>query len=81
MKSWTLRDKSNHVYKIGTFTLGGGKYVTIHTGSGRNAAGHLYWGSKAYVWNNTGDAAYLRTSTGSTADTCSWGGGGSSKYC
>ncbi|MCW2900040.1 MAG: secreted protein [Streptosporangiaceae bacterium] len=81
VKGWTLRDKSNHVYKIGTLTVGGGKYVTIHTGSGRNTASQLYWGSKAYVWNNTGDTAYLRTAGGSAADSCSWGSGGASKYC
>jgi hypothetical protein len=81
LKGWTLRDRSNHVYAVPTFTLGGGKYVTIHTGSGTNTGSHLYWRSKAYVWNNTGDTAYLRTSTGSAADSCSWGGSGSSKYC
>jgi hypothetical protein len=62
-------------------TLGAKKYVTIHTGSGINSSTHRYWGSRAYIWNNTGDAAYLRTSSGAAADSCSWGSSGSSKYC
>jgi hypothetical protein len=81
LRSWTLRDKSNHVYTFGTFTLGAKKYVTIHTGSGTNSSTHRYWGSRAYIWNNTGDAAYLRTASGAAADSCSWGSSGSSKYC
>jgi hypothetical protein len=81
LRDWTLRDRSRHIYTIPAFTLRGGKYVTIHTGSGTNTGSHLYWGSGAYIWNNSGDAASLRTSTGSAADSCSWGSSGSSKYC
>jgi hypothetical protein len=81
LKGWTLRDKSRHVFTFPAFTLGGKKYVTIHTGRGTKTGTHLYWGSRAYIWNNTGDTAYLRTTSGSTADTCSWGRTGSSKYC
>jgi hypothetical protein len=81
LKGWTLRDKANHVYTFPTFTLAAKKYVTIHTGSGTKSSTHLYWGSRAYIWNNTGDTAYLRTSSGSAADSCSWGSSGSSKYC
>ena len=32
----------------------------------------LYWGSGAYIWNNTGDTATLRTASGSTRDTCTY---------
>lgn len=81
LKNWTLRDKSGHVYLFPTFTLGAKKYVTIHTGRGTNTSSHLYWGSRAYIWNNTGDTAYLRWPGGSLADSCSWGRTGSSKYC
>jgi hypothetical protein len=81
LKSWTLRDRSGHVYVFPTFTLGAGKYVTVHTGRGTNTSAHLYWGSRAYIWNNTGDAAFLRWPGGSLADSCSWGSSGSWKYC
>jgi hypothetical protein len=81
VKSWTLRDKSGHIYTFPTFTLGAKKYVTVHTGSGTNTSTNLYWRSGAYIWNNTGDTAYLRWPGGTLADSCSWGSSGSSKYC
>ncbi|MFN2537747.1 MAG: lamin tail domain-containing protein, partial [Mycobacteriales bacterium] len=55
LQGWTLRDASGHVYTFGTFTLGGGKSVVIHTGKGTNTTTHRYWGSGSYIWNNTGD--------------------------
>jgi hypothetical protein len=81
LKSWTLRDKSGHIYTFPTFTLGAQKYVTIHTGRGTNTSAHRYWGSGAYIWNNTGDTAYLRWPGGTLADSCGWGSTGSAKYC
>jgi Lamin Tail Domain len=69
---WTVRDTANHVYKFGTFTLGAGKSVTLHTGRGTNSSTHRYWGSGAYIWNNTGDTAILKTPSGTTAYTCKW---------
>ena len=79
--SWTLRDKQNHVYKFPATSIGAGKYLYVHTGTGGNNASTRYWGSRAYIWNNTGDAAYLRTSTGGLVDSCSWGSSGSYKNC
>ncbi|MGR6322623.1 lamin tail domain-containing protein [Micromonospora soli] len=82
LKYWTLRDKSNHVYKFsGDFRLAAGASVFIHTGKGTNSATHRYWGSGAYIWNNTGDAAYLRNSAGTSIDTCFWGSSGGYTYC
>ncbi|MEU5942092.1 lamin tail domain-containing protein [Micromonospora sp. NPDC047548] len=82
LKSWTLRDKSNHVYKFsGDFRLAKGASVYIHTGKGTNTSTHRYWGSGAYIWNNTGDTAYLRNSAGTAIDSCSWGSSGSYTYC
>jgi hypothetical protein len=49
--------------------------------AGTNTAANRYQGRKAYVWNNTGDQATLKNSSGTTIDTCSWGGSGSSTYC
>ena len=45
--------------------------------AGTNTAGTRYWGSGNYVWNNTGDKAYLRTSSGTSIDTCAWTSKGS----
>jgi hypothetical protein len=77
--NWTVRDVASHVYKFGTFTLGAGKSVTLHTGKGTNSATHRYWGrgAGAYVWNNTGDTAILKTPSGTTAYTCKWTSTGS----
>jgi hypothetical protein len=82
LKYWTLRDKSNHVYTFSSdFKLGAGASVYIHTGKGTNSSTHRYWGSGAYIWNNTGDAAYLRNSSGTSIDSCSWGSSGSYTNC
>ncbi|MET7808681.1 lamin tail domain-containing protein [Micromonospora chersina] len=82
LKYWTLRDKANHVYKFTTnWYLKAGASVVIHTGKGTNTSSNLYWGSGAYIWNNTGDTAYLRNSAGTGIDSCSWGSTGSYTNC
>jgi hypothetical protein len=72
LSGWSLRDTSNHVYRFGTFSLGAGKSVRIHTGSGSNSSTDRYWGSGWYVWNNSGDRATLKNSAGTTVSTRSW---------
>jgi hypothetical protein len=73
LTNWTLRDQSSHVYKFGTFKLGPGKSVTVRNGRGTNTGATRYWGSRNYIWNNSGgDSATLRTNTGSLIDRCSW---------
>ena len=73
MKGYTLRDAASHVYTFtSNFVLGAGKSVTVHTGKGTNTSTHRYWGSGNYIWNNTGDHAYLRSARGTTLDTCVW---------
>jgi Lamin Tail Domain len=82
LTGYTAPDKANHVYKFGTFSLGGGKSVRIHTGKGTNTSTDRYWARDWYVWNNTGDKAYLRNSSGTLGDSCSWGSGGAGYiYC
>jgi hypothetical protein len=83
LKNWTLRDKSNHVYRFGTSNvyLGAGKRLYIHTGKGTNGAENRYWGLSWYVWNNSGDTAYLRNGNGTLIDSCAWGSTGSYTYC
>ncbi|WP_027342936.1 lamin tail domain-containing protein [Hamadaea tsunoensis] len=73
LNHWTVRDRSNHVYTFGSLTLGAGKSVTLHTGKGANTSTNRYWGLGWYVWNNTGDGAYVRNSAGKSIDSCSWG--------
>ena len=73
LTGWTIRDKANHVYRFGTYSLHPGESVTLHTGKGTNTHANRYWGLGWYVWNNGGDAAYLRNSSGTAKDSCSWG--------
>jgi Lamin Tail Domain len=68
LTDWTVRDSSGHVYRFGTYRLGAGKTVLIHTGSGSSSARHRYWGQDEYVWNNDGDRARLRKPNGNTVD-------------
>jgi hypothetical protein len=74
LKGYTIRDKARHVYTFGNVTIAGkGGRLWLHTGSGTAKTGHRYWGSGAYVWNNTGDTAYLRNAAGKAVDSCTWG--------
>lgn len=74
LKGYTIRDKANHVYTFGSFVIPAkGGRVWLHTGKGTNNSRNRYWGRGWYVWNNTGDTAYLRNASGRTVDTCKWG--------
>ncbi|MGZ4442855.1 MAG: lamin tail domain-containing protein [Nocardioidaceae bacterium] len=75
LTGWTVRDRSRHVFHFPTFTLPPGATVRIHTGRGPDGARNLYWGSRAYIWNNTGDKATLKNAGAVTVDSCQWGNG------
>jgi len=81
LTGWTLRDKTGYTYKFPSFTLKAGAVVTIHTGRGTASSTHRYYNRSWYVWNNTGDTAYLRNAYGTTVDTCSWSRSGTYTYC
>ena len=74
LKNWSVRDAAGKVFTFGDVTLPAKGTFTVHTGKGKQAspAGHFYWGSGNYIWNNTGDTATLRSPSGATMDTCSW---------
>ncbi|WP_173078490.1 lamin tail domain-containing protein [Phytohabitans rumicis] len=73
LNGYTIRDKAGHVYKFGSVTIAAkGGRIWLHTGSGKNDAKNRYWGSKAYIWNNNGDTAYLRNAAGKQVDSCAW---------
>jgi predicted extracellular nuclease len=77
LSGWKVKDAANHVYKkFGTYKLGGGAKVKIHTGKGTNKATDRYWGLGSYVWNNTGsETGKLINSAGTVVDTCRYTGG------
>jgi hypothetical protein len=68
MTNWTLRDDADHVFTFPTFTLSSGATVRVWTKSGTDTTTDLYWGSGSAIWNNTGDCAYLRDSSGTSVD-------------
>jgi hypothetical protein len=80
---WTLADKAGHVYKFPSTTIKAKSTVTLRSGSGSNGISTRYWQQKWYVWNNTGDTAYVRNTAGKLVDDCSYTSSGStvSKTC
>src|SRR6266545_1831471 len=73
LSHWTINDAAGHKYTFATYTLGAGSKVKVHTGHGTNTSTDRYWGSGAYIWNNTGsETAKVRISSGTIMDSCSY---------
>jgi hypothetical protein len=56
----------------------------VLTGKGTNgkpSSTYRYWGSSGYVWNNSGDTAYLRDATNKSIDSCRWTKDANVTYC
>ncbi len=84
LKYWTVKDRAGNTYRFGTdFYLRGLKNVYVLTGKGTDGkpSSYRYWGRTGYIWNNTGDAAYLRTGSNKLIDSCSWGKGSGRTSC
>ncbi|MGH3503605.1 MAG: lamin tail domain-containing protein [Nocardioidaceae bacterium] len=82
MTGWRLHDRGRkHTYHFRRFHLAAGDHVKIHTGRGHDTKHNLHWGLRNYVWNNTGDKAYLNNSHKHRVDTCKWGGRGRVAHC
>ena len=84
LKGWTIKDASGITYSFSTsYSVGAGKYVYVHTGSGTNGkpdSQHRYWGKTSYIWNNAGDTATLRAGS-TTIDSCKWTSDKAVTYC
>jgi hypothetical protein len=70
LTGWTLKDKQGYTYRFPTFTLKAKASVYVYTGKGSATSTKRYYNRTWYVWNNTGDSAYLRDSKGVLKD--SW---------
>jgi hypothetical protein len=70
LSGWTLKDKQGFTYRFATFTLKAKASVVVYTGKGSATSTKRYYNRSWYVWNNTGDSAYLRDSKGVLKD--SW---------
>jgi endonuclease YncB( thermonuclease family) len=64
MTGWTLQDESNNYFVFPDFILENETSVTVYTGSGEDTETRIYWGSTKPIWNNQGDALFLRDSGG-----------------
>jgi Lamin Tail Domain len=69
---WTLRDRSGHVYGLGTYRIKPFGFVKIHTGRGTNTQTNRFWGHRGYIWNNNGDTATLKNASGVVRSRCSY---------
>lgn len=74
LTGWTLKDKTGYTYRFPTFTLKAGASVVVHTGKGTATATNRYYNKTWYVWNNTGDTAYLRDAAGTLRDSWTYTG-------
>jgi len=63
LTGWSISDEANQSYLVPRFTLGSGKSMTLHTGSGKNTDHALYWGRRKTVWNKDGDTAIVKDDT------------------
>ncbi|WP_230209041.1 lamin tail domain-containing protein [Nostocoides sp. HKS02] len=72
LTGWTLRDRTGYTYRFPTFTLRAGATVAVRTGKGTATATNRYYNHSWYIWNNTGDTAYLRNSAGTLVHSCAW---------
>ena len=65
LKGWKIKDKgAKHTYTFPSYTLKAKSTVTLRSGSGKNTATTLYWNKYSFIWNNTGDTAYLYNAQG-----------------
>ena len=72
MSGWELKDEGTNIYRIKSFILSLNSEVTIHSGSGKNSDGNLYWGSRRAIWNNDKDTLFLRDKNGTLVLTFSY---------
>jgi hypothetical protein len=72
LTGYKIKDAVGATYMFGTASLGAGKLVKVHTGSGTNSSTDKYWRSSNYIWNNTSDTAKLYNSSGTLLRTCSY---------
>jgi hypothetical protein len=72
LEGWTVKDKTGYTYEISGVILGAKKKLTIRSGQGSDGTTTVYWGRRAYVWNNDRDTAYVRNASGKLIDSCSY---------
>jgi hypothetical protein len=84
LTGWILKDKNidGHSYRFQRFRIRPGRYVRIHTGSGRNDRNDLYWNADNYIWNNFEREKATLKRPGGIVDSCRYPASASSpKKC
>jgi micrococcal nuclease len=64
LSGWTVKDRSFNIFTFPEFTIQPSREVTLYSGSGKNTNSEIFWNSKYAIWNNDGDALYLRDREG-----------------
>lgn len=68
LQNWTLRDIAEHVYTFPSFVIAPNQICRIYTNETHADFCSFNYGSSQGIWNNSGDTAYLRDSTGNLID-------------
>ena len=56
LEGYAIEDAKQHRYVFPSISFKAGEEFKLHTGSGSDTHGHLYWGAKGTaIWNNDGD--------------------------
>ena len=72
LTGWTLSNDKGDVYTFPDYRLWGGGAVNIHTASGPNTLGNLYWGQPQAMWT-AGETVTLKDSGGKVIATLAVG--------
>lgn len=72
VEGWTLRDIAEHIYTFPNFVMAPNQVCRIYTNQILTDFCSFNYGSGQAIWNNTGDTAYLRDSTGKLIDEYSY---------
>ncbi|WP_231188414.1 lamin tail domain-containing protein [Haladaptatus sp. DYF46] len=69
LSGWTVTDESGKTYTFSSLTLSPSQTVTLHSGSGSDTSGDVFWDRSTAVWNNGGDTVLISDSSGSSVAT------------
>ena len=79
---WELHDAGQtHTYTFPSFAMNPGQVCRVYTNENHPEWCGFNWGNGSAIWNNSGDEATLKDSSGTVIDTCSYSGSGPTASC
>jgi competence protein ComEC len=82
LKGWKLQDKDqNHTYTFPLYGMKPGETCRVYTNQNHPEWCGFNWRNGSAIWNNDGDTATLKDSSGKVIDTCSYTGNGTKVRC